>query len=134
MRTGRSQLWQLISLPLEEHVCRVTSLMSWMGYFPLEETDRAPLSSSSMRSDLAADDCRCSWNGGTQTCQPTAQGVAHFNSQVRPSAASLKTRPSREPIPREGDNAKTLEGRRPPQVASRGAEIPMQHSASGGRG
>ena len=49
-------------------------------------------------------------NGGTQTCLPAAQGVAHFDSQVRPSAGSLKTRPSREPRTREGSSAKTRGG------------------------
>ena len=62
----RSMLSQMGSFPLEEHGCRVPSLMSQtgafpleeqMGSFPLEEPERVPSSwSPSMRSDLEAVD------------------------------------------------------------------------------
>ena len=45
------------SFPLEEHGCRVPSLMSQTSAFPLEEPERVPSSwSPSMRSDLEAVD------------------------------------------------------------------------------
>ena len=58
----RSMLLQMGSFPLEEHGCRVRSLMSQtadfplekqMGSFPLEELERVPSSCSpSMRFDM----------------------------------------------------------------------------------
>ena len=49
----RSMLSQMGSFPLEEHGCRVPSLMLQTGAFPLEESERLPSSwSPSMRSDL----------------------------------------------------------------------------------
>ena len=64
-------LSQMGSFPLEEHDCRVPSLMSQtgtfpleeqMGSFPLEELERVPSSwSPSLRSDLEAVDPKPAW-------------------------------------------------------------------------
>ena len=48
--------------------------------------------------------CRCSGNGGPQTCLPVACGVAQVGAQHGPSSPTQDTRPSRGAKPRGADD------------------------------
>src|SRR4051812_21187245 len=70
--------------------------------------------------DLAAPGgCRCSGNGGPQTCLPTACGVAQMGAQRGSSSLTQGSRPSRGAKPREADDM-ALPQARPPQAGSPG--------------
>ena len=69
--------------------------------------------------------CRRSGNEGPQTCLPAAHGVAVLAGLYGPSSSTRQSRPSRGAKPREGDGARPPQ-ERPPQAASRGAEISKQ--------
>ena len=63
--------------------------------------------------------CRCSGNGGPQTCLPTACGVAQVVAQYDPYSSAQDSRPSRGAKPRGADDTR-LPQKRPRQAGSRG--------------
>ena len=63
--------------------------------------------------------CRCSGNGGPQTCLPVACGVARVVAQYGPSLSAQDSRPSRGAKPRGADDTR-LPQERPHQAGSRG--------------
>ena len=63
--------------------------------------------------------CRCSGNGGPQTCLPMACGVAQVVAQYGPSSSAQDSRPSRGAKPRGVDDPR-LPQERPRQAGSRG--------------
>ena len=63
--------------------------------------------------------CRCSGNGGPQTCLPAACGVAQVVAQYGPSSSAQDSRPSRGAKPRGADDME-LPQARPHQAGSRG--------------
>ena len=69
--------------------------------------------------------CRCSGNGGPQTCLHAAHGVALRAGPYGPSSPTRYSRPSRGAKPREADDARPPQ-ERPRQAGSRGAERSRQ--------
>ena len=55
--------------------------------------------------------CRCSGNGGPQTCLPMACGVAQVVAQYGPSSSAQDSRPSRGAKPRVADEVELPQAR-----------------------
>ena len=75
--------------------------------------------------------CRCSGNGGPQTCLPAAHGVAVLAGLYGPSSSRRHSRPSRGAKRREADDARPPQ-EWPSQASSRGAEISRRGETSRG--